>query len=363
MSTWKELRDNPRLFEIYKQRTEIIKLVRQFFWSKEFFETDVPVAVKFPSQEPYLHFIPLTIHDPVGKEEYMYLTTSPEFSLKKLLAAGFSNIFSITKCFRDYEEFGRTHNTEFTMIEWYRAPGMLVQIMDDTEELFKFVGKSLGKNIVEFNSKKISITESWERVTMKELWKKYVGVDLDGYLEIEKLRNLVQELGYQIEKSDLYEDLFFKIFLNKIEPYLGVERPTFVYEYPRQLCSLSRVSERDARYAERFELYVGGLEVANAFGELTDAIEQRKRLEEDRELRKKLDKEVWDVDEDFIQALESGIPSLHNIQPAFAAASARHGRKASGIALGIDRMVVLFTGAHDINEVIFGSIADQVTEK
>jgi lysyl-tRNA synthetase class 2 len=275
----------------------------------------------------------------------MYLTTSPEFSLKKLLAAGFTRVFFITKCFRDFEEFGHTHNTEFTMIEWYRAPGTYQQIMDDTEELFQFVGKNLDTSEVIFNDRKIPIMKSWERITMKELWQKYVGVNLDEYLEIEKLKNLVSELGYQVDETDLYEDLFFKIFLNKIESQLGMERPVFVYEYPRQLCSLSNICSHDTRYAERFELYVGGLEVANAFGELTDAVEQKKRLTEDRELRQKLGKENWEVDEDFIRALTSGIPT------------------AGGIALGIDRMVVLFTGAHDINEVIYGSIADQFGEK
>jgi lysyl-tRNA synthetase class 2 len=345
MSTWKELKDNPRLLEIYKKRSEIIKLVRQFFWSREFLETDVPIAVRYPSQEPYLHFIPINIHDQYGKEERLYLTTSPEFSLKKLLATGLPKIFSITRSFRDFEEFGKTHNTEFTMIEWYRAPGMYYEIMDDVEGLFRFIGTHLQKEHVGFNGVKIQIMESWERITMKELWQKYVGVDLDEYLEIEQLKNLIRERGYQVEEADAYEDLFFKIFLNEIEPHLGKERPTFVYEYPRVLCSLSRVCEHDDRYAERFELYVAGLEVANAFGELTDPDEQEKRLEEDRALRKKLGKDLWKVDRDFIGALASGVPS------------------AAGIALGIDRMVVLFTQARDINEVIFGSIADQLSEK
>lgn len=345
MSTWKELKDNPRLLEIYKKRSEIIQLVRQFFWSREFLETDVPIAVRYPSQEPYLHFIPINIHDPHGKEERLYLTTSPEFSLKKLLAAGLPKIFSITRCFRDFEEFGKTHNTEFTMIEWYRAPGTYFDFMDDTEQLFKFVGKNLKKEAVEYAGKKIVITEPWERMTMKKVWQKYVGVDLDEYLEIEHLRNLVQERGFNVGEADLYEDLFFKIFLNEIEPHLGIERPIFVYEYPTQLCSLSQKCAHDPRYAERAELYIGGLELANGFGELLDTVEQKQRLEEDRELRKKLNKETWDVDKDFIAALGSGIPA------------------AGGIALGIDRMVVLFTGAHDINEVIFCSIADQFSEE
>lgn len=341
MSTWKELHDNPRLLAIYKKRTEIIKLVREFFWSQDFMETDVPIAVRFPSQEPYLHFIPITIHDPYGKEKKMYLTTSPEFSLKKLLAAGFQKIFYITKCFRDYEEFGVTHNTEFSMIEWYRAPGTYQDIMDDVEKLFQFIATKLNLTTVQFNNRAVPLMKPWERVTMKELWKEYGGVNLDEYLELASLQRLAAEHGYQVDEKDQYEDVFFKIFLNEIEPHLGLERPTIVYDYPASLCSLSKVCSHDERYSERFELYIGGLEMANAFGELLDPVEQGRRLQEDQALRRKLNKETWEIDPDFIAALAEGIPS------------------AGGIALGIDRMVVLFTGARDINEVIFGSIGDQ----
>lgn len=346
MSTWFDLKENPRLNDIYRTRVAIIRAIREFFWSKDFLETDTPLAVRYPGQEPYLHPVPITIHDQSGQEVNLHLITSPEFSLKKLLAAGFEKIFSITKCFRDYESFGGTHNTEFTMIEWYRAPGVLTEIMDDTEALFKVIGKQLGKTSVKHESREVVITEVWERKTMKQLWQEHIGVDLDEYLESEPLKELVKSRGLQVGIEDEYEDLFFKLFLNFIEQKLGMEKPIFVYDYPKRMSSLSKTCAHDSRYAERFELYIGGLEIANAFGELTDPVDQKQRLEADKELRSKLGKEVWDVDPEFIKAL--------------AAINAEDLPGVSGIALGVDRMVGLFTKAHDINEVIYQSISDQL---
>jgi len=342
VSTWKELKDNPRLKEIYQKRTEIIRLTREFFWSQNFIETDTPVAVKLASQEPYLHPVELKIHDPYGKEEHFYLHTSPEFALKKLLAGGFSHIFEISKCFRDYEEFGGTHNTEFTMLEWYRSPGVMEEFMNDTENLFKYISQKLQVTSCKYQEKKVSIVEDWERKTMKELWKEYVGVNLDNYLTIEEIKKLAESKNYVVEKEAAYEDVFFKIFLNEIEPYLGIEKPLFVYNYPGVMCSLSENCDDDVRYGKRAELYIAGLEIANGFGELVDATLQKEKLLQDQKLRNKLGKKVWDIDEDFISALESGIP------------------KSAGIALGVDRMVLLFTAAHDLNEVIFGSVSDQL---
>lgn len=357
MSTWRELSDNPRLKKIYEERSVIIRAIREFFWQNGFLETDTPLAVRLPGQEPYLNPVPVMLHDPAGKGEQFYLITSPEFSLKKLLAAGFSQIFSLTKCFRDFESFGGTHNTEFTMIEWYRAPGTYQDFMDDMEALFKYVGKKLQVENLKFKNYLIKVDQPWERVSMKEIWQQYVGVNLDECLATEALAKFIQSKGCAVSASDAYEDLFFKIFLNEIEPHLGLERPLFVYDYPAQLASLSRLCEHDPRYAERVECYIGGLELCNGFGELLDANEQKRRLETDQALRAKLGKETWLIDEDFIAALPAAAA-----RAAPAGGIARHSSagEAAGVALGVDRMVLLFTGAEDINEVIFQSISDQL---
>ncbi|MFA5127738.1 MAG: EF-P lysine aminoacylase EpmA [Patescibacteria group bacterium] len=339
---WSDLKNNPRLKKYYDTRINITKLIREFFWSQNFLEAETPIAARLPGQEPYLNPIPVDFHEPNGAAAKMYLQTSPEFALKKLLAAGYEKIFQIFKCFRDYEQFGGNHNTEFTMIEWYRAPGTLENIMDDTENLFKYVAEKLKIFVVEYKDKKVNITGEWERMTMREVWKIYAGVELNDYLTNEKMAELVHERGLVADANDEYEDLFYKIFLNEIETNLGMEKPIMIYDYPEQMCSLSRLSKNDPRYAERFELYIGGLELANAFGELTDAVDQKKRLEADKLKREQLGKETWPVDPDFINAIKE----LDNAP-------------AAGTALGIDRMAMLFTGANDINEVIFQAMGDE----
>lgn len=342
MSTFSELKNNPRLKEIYSKRLEILRLIRDYFWSQNFVEAETPIALRLPGQEPYLNPIPVEIIDPYQQPFRFYLRTSPEFALKKLLAAGWEKVFEISKCFRNVESFGGTHNPEFTMVEWYRAPGSYLNIMDDTEHLFRYVGQKLNVEKLKYKNTTIEYLNSWDRVSVKDLWKQYLQVNLDDYLEMENLKQLTKNRGWSVDENDAYEDLFYKIFLNEIEPHLGIKKPIFVYDYPAQMCSLSRLCASDDRYAERFELYIGGLELANAFGELTDAQTQKVNLESDNNLRVQLGKEVWPVDADFIGALESGIPP------------------AGGIALGVDRMVVLFTGARDINEVIFQSVHDQL---
>ena len=342
MSTFGELKNNPRLKDIYIKRLEILRLIRDYFWSQNFVEAETPIALRLPGQEPYLNPMSVEILDPYQAPFKFYLRTSPEFALKKLLAAGWERVFEISKCFRNIESFGGTHNPEFTMIEWYRAPGSYLDIMDDTENLFKYIGKKLNIQKLKYKNNEIEYLVDWDKMSVKDLWNKYIQVNLDDYLDIENLKILVQKRGWNVETTDMYEDLFYKIFLNEIEPNLGINKPIFIYDYPAQMCSLSRLCEKDKRYAQRFELYIGGLELANAFGELVDHKAQRINLEKDRELRVQLGKEVWSIDEGFIEALEAGIPS------------------AGGIALGVDRMVVLFTGARDINEVIFQSVHDQI---
>ena len=341
MSTWNDLKSNPRLKEIYQTRLQIERLIREFFWSQDFSEASTSVAVLLPGQEPYLNPVSVEFQNPLNEKYKFYLRTSPEFALKKLLAAGFEKVFEMGKCFRNDESFGGIHNTEFTMIEWYRSPGTYWDFMQDSEELFKFIGQKLGIEKLRYKNKEINYLENWDRLSVKELWQKYLGVNLDDYLELKKMKELVLQCGFQVSETDKYEDLFYKIFLNEIENNLGLERPVFVYDYPAQMCSLSQLCE-DMRYSQRAELYIGGLELANGFGELVDSETQKDNLENDKKLRTELGKETWEVDKDFIAALESGI------------------KPAGGIALGVDRMVVLFTGALDINEVIFQSVADQL---
>jgi len=337
VSTFIELQSNPRLKKMFDTRIQIIRLIREYFWGCDFKEVTTPATVVCADQEPHLNPIAVSFHDERGAASQFFLQTSPEYAMKKLLGAGYDKIFQICPCWRDYEESGHTHNVEFTMIEWYRRPGDYQEIMTDIEQLFKFVAEKL-KIVKLLNCR---IVSEWERISIKELWQKHVGVNLDDYLDVEKMSGLVRGLGYQVNADDDFNDLFYKIFLNKIERSLGMEKPVVVFDYPIQMAALARPCAHDARYAERFEVYINGLELANAFGELTDSVAQAKRFEEERQERIRLSKSAIPIDKELISALES-IPM------------------AAGIALGVDRMVMVFTEAKNINEVIFGTVKDQI---
>jgi len=339
MSNWLEIKDNPRLKQAYDTRLKIIRLIRQFFEARGFAEVDTPIAVRCPDIEPHLNLVGAVLHDETGAAENFYLHTSPEYGMKKLLAAGYDKIFQISHCFRDFEESGDTHNPEFSMLEWYRAPGDYKEIMDDTQALFKFIGQALGKTKIG-DKNQTDIAGEWERVSMKELWQRYLNVNLDEYLTENKIRALSGELGYVMSPKDDFCDLFFKIFLNKIEPHLGIERPTIVYNYPAQMAALARLSPTDSRYAQRFELYAGGLEVGNAFGELTDSGEQEARFLTEQAQRKQMGKPVPEIDKELINALKY-VPT------------------AAGIAVGVDRLAMLFAGVKSLKEVMFQTAREQ----
>jgi lysyl-tRNA synthetase class 2 len=307
--------------EFLEKRSDIIKNIRLFFWSKNFKEVETPNIVALPGQEPYLYPIGLYVCNEKNKKHKAYLHTSPEYTMKKMLASGFTNIFSICKCFRNNESFGGNHNPEFTMLEWYRVNTDFYKIMDDVEDLFKYISK----DIKSFEFKK------FKRIHMRDLWKEYVGVNLDNYLEREKMFELCKAKNYNPETDESYEDLFYRIFLNKIEPKL-IE-PTIVHHYPALMSALAKLSSKDTNYAERFEVYINGIELANAFSELTSKEEQLKRLKEEQELRTKLGKEVYDIDMDFVESLE--------FMP-----------ECAGIALGIDRFVQILLGCQNIDGVL-----------
>ncbi|MDP2692641.1 MAG: EF-P lysine aminoacylase EpmA [bacterium] len=295
-------------------RASIIKKIREFFWSQNFIEVETPNILALPGQEPYLSPMKLVIHNERGEKKNAYLHTSPEYAMKKMLASGFQNIFSICKCYRNNESFGGEHNPEFTMLEWYRVGVDFNSIMDDVEMLFNYISDEK----IEF-----------ERLHMRDLWDRYVGINLDNYLDKDKMFPLCVEKGFLPSMEESFEDLFYRIFLNLIEPNLKGYK--IIHHYPAQMAALSKFT--DDGYAERFEVYINGLEIANAFSELTDAGEQRKRLEEERKLRIKMKKDVYDIDLDFIEAVGK-LP------------------KCAGIALGVDRLVQVLLGCKNIDDVL-----------
>jgi lysyl-tRNA synthetase class 2 len=306
-------------------RAAILRLIREFFWSRGFLEMDPPALVKFPGQEPNLSPMALTIHNERGDAYGAHLHTSPEYAMKKLLAAGFEHIFALGKVYRDYESFGGTHNPEFTMIEWYRANADMTAIMDDCEALFAFVAEKTGIGGI--------AAQPWQRIHMNDAWTLYAGVPLNECLDKDALLAVCRSKGYAPAADERYEELFYRIFLNDIEPKLGLNGPVILHHYPAAMAALARLSPADPRYAERFEVYVNGVELANCFSELTDAVEQRTRLESEREERRRGGKAVFGIDDAFVDAVS-------------------HMPPAAGIALGVDRMVQTFASCQNIDAVL-----------
>ena len=278
---------------ILELRGDVLAAVRQFFRERGFREVETPLLVRSPGMEPHLRAVA------VGPR---YLITSPEYHMKRLLAAGVERIFQIVRCFRE-DERGRHHAREFTMLEWYRAGSVYEAIMEDCEQL-------LGALVPLHHGTAGLLDAPFERLTVAEAFSRHG--DLDPFA--------------------LSEDEFFRALVELVEPALGRARPTILYEWPARYAALARLKPSDARVALRFELYAGGLELANAFDELCDAVEQRRRLLDEQAQRRERALEVYPIDERFLAAVGAMPPS-------------------AGIALGLDRLVMVLAGARDIREV------------
>ncbi len=327
--------------ERMNMRMKIMKRIRSFFDERGFWETETPMMVRLPGMEPYLDVFQTEFFR-VGKEikeqvgEPMFLITSPEYAMKKLLVGGYEKIFQLTRSFRNKEFAADLHNPEFTILEWYRAFASYEEIMEDTQALVQDLARFVhGESYVVSNGRKVDVGGVWPRLKVIEAFEKYAGIAPKDFENPERMREIALEKGYTVTPETNDDDVFFLIFLNEIEPNLGIDAPVFLYEYPARMAALSKKCEHDSRYAERVEAYVGGIELCNGFTELNDAEEQEKRLMLEREERKKLGKDVYDVDQSFVAALQFGMPP------------------SSGIALGVDRLIMLLTGAKSIEDVLF----------
>ena len=319
-----------------------VRAIREYFQSLGFLEVNTPALQRSPGLEPHLHAFATELVHPIQRVRLsLYLHTSPEFAMKKLLVGGFEKIFQIAQVFRNGER-SHTHHPEFSMLEWYRAGASYQQIMEDCEGLIRSVVRSVQgeTGVLRWQGRSATVSEPFEKISVVQAFQKYAGIDLlaclDGLDPSDgPIRRACESIGISTAKDDRFEDIFFRIFLEKIEPHLGIQRPTFVYDYPISMAALSRPKESDPRFAERFELYICGMELANAFGELTDPVVQRERFEKDMQLKERLYGYRYPIDEDFLAALEEGLPEC------------------SGIALGVDRLMMLVVGASSINDVLW----------
>jgi len=338
MKTWQLLKQNPSLWHRYFLREKVIKEIRSFFDTQGFHEVETPTLIAYPAAESYLEVFKTELLDRARKPTPMYLSTSPELALKKLLVAGIGNCYAMTKSFRNTETGDDLHTPEFTILEWYRVGATYLDIMSDCENLLLYVTKRTFPTMqqsastqrgecnnvtISYNNLKNDLTPPWERISIKKAFQKWAHVDLEEFFNKEKALMIAISKGYSVSKHNTWEELYNQIFLNEIEPHLGIDRPTIVYDFPSEVAALSKKKDDDPRFAERFELYIGGLELGDCYTELTDWKEQENRFKKEINKIKKLGKIKYEYDHDFIEALKAGLPA------------------SAGIAMGVDRLLML----------------------
>jgi lysyl-tRNA synthetase class 2 len=286
-----------------RARANILQAIRLFFIHEGYLEVETPHRIPAPAPESHIDAVP---------SGSWFLHTSPELCMKRLLAAGYEKIFQICRCWREGER-GSQHTPEFTLLEWYRANSDYLGLMEECEALIQRVASTLGlSETLRYHGQTIELSPPWERISVDDAFQRYAHIPM---------------------KKALAEHCFDEIMVEEIEPHLGRSKPTFLYDYPGERAALARLKKKDPSLAERFELYIGGLELANAFSELIDAEEQRKRFLSEQSYRRSLSKLSYPLPEKFLKELEAMPP-------------------AAGIALGVDRLVMVMLDAHTIDDVV-----------
>jgi lysyl-tRNA synthetase class 2 len=292
------------LLETAELRAKAFGAIRSFFEARGFLEVDTPSIVPCPGLD--VHLSAFEVRDPRGRL-VGWLATSPEYQMKRLLSAGAKRIYQLGRTFRA-EEQGSHHEREFTMLEWYRANATSEDVIRDTQDLVIFLSDALGGNV----EASVELTQPWERLTVEEAVRRHAGTDLHALAED--------------------PDRFFLTWAETVQPGLGRERPVVVTDWPASMASLAKIKPNGM--ADRFEVFIGGIEVCNGFGELTDPEEQRKRFARDQAERRAAGAPVYPIDERFMDSLERGMP------------------ESGGNALGVDRLLMLLTGADSVQAVM-----------
>ncbi len=320
-------------------RNRITAAVRAWFGAQDFVEVETAILQTSPGNEAHLHAFATELIASDEKRTPLYLHTSPEFAAKKLLAAGERRLFTFARVFRNRER-GALHHPEFTMLEWYRANEPYAALIGDCAALLATAAETAGAKCFSYRGRDADPFAKPERLTVAEAFRRYAHVDLLATLDNrEALAAAAKGQGIRVADDDTWADVFSRVLSERIEPNLGIGRATVLDEYPVLEAALARPAAHDPRVAERFELYVCGVEIANAFGELNDPAEQRRRFESEMVEKERVHGERYPLDEDFLAALGSMPP-------------------ASGIALGFDRLVMLATGAPRIEQVLWTPVVD-----
>ncbi|ALK10742.1 EF-P lysine aminoacylase EpmA [Blastochloris viridis] len=324
-------------------RSRIVSALRAWFKDEDFVEVETPALQVSPGNELHLHAFSTEIIATDGRRADLHLHTSPEFACKKLLAAGEPRLFTLARVFRNRERTA-LHHPEFTMLEWYRANVPYTVLMDDCAALLAAAARAAGVVRFSWRGATADPFAPPERLTVAAAFARHAGIDLIATLDgtsgnRDALAAAAAARGVAVAADDSWSDVFTRVMAERIERRLGFERATILTDYPIPEAALARPKPEDGRLAERFELYVCGVELANAFGELTDPAEQRRRFTADMAAKQRLYGTAVPIDEDFLAALA--------LMP-----------EAAGIALGLDRLVMLATGAPHIEHVLWAPVAD-----
>jgi elongation factor P--(R)-beta-lysine ligase len=317
-------------------RSRIVAALREWFAARDFVEVETSSLQVSPGNETHLHAFATDLVSPGGTPGRRYLRTSPEFACKKLLSAGEPRIVEFARVFRNRER-GALHAPEFTMLEWYRARAPYEALTQDCAAIIAVAAKAAGTQRLTFRGREIDPFAPPEFLTVVEAFARYAGIDLTVSLspaDRERFAASATAAGIRLAADDTWGDIFSRVLVERVEPRLGLGRATVLYEYPATLSALARPKASDPRLAERFELYACGVELANGFGELADPVEQRRRLGAEMAEKERIYGERYPLDEDFLAALAEMPP-------------------AAGVALGLDRLVMLATGAPHIDHVMW----------
>jgi len=316
------------LWENMRVRAAVLDAVRDFFRDENFLFVDTPTLVRASAQEEHIQLF-ATEYQGDKEQEQLYLAPSPELYMKRLLGVGFEQIYQISRSYRN-GEMGPQHNPEFTLIEWYRAYASYEEIMTDVENLVvHVVGSVLGQSSVVRERREIGLQPPWERLSVRDAFARWAAIDLDACGDVESLFHRARVLGYDsARREDSWEDLYHKILLERVEPELAKLGAVHLFDYPRQLAALAKLKGGDPTVAERTEAYLGGVELSNGYTELNDPAQQRERFV------RGVQAGGAPADEAFLVAMERGIPP------------------AGGVALGLDRLVMIVAGASCLDEVI-----------
>jgi elongation factor P--(R)-beta-lysine ligase len=321
-----------------------LTFIRRWFCARRFIEVQPAALQASPGNETHLHGFKTALVLPDGSTHDAYLHTSPEFAMKKLLTAGERQIFSLSSAFRNRERTA-LHAPEFGMLEWYRAEASLERLVDDCAAVIALAAHIAGAKVFAYRGREASPFDPPERITTRDAFRRFAGIDLYdslstiGDADTEVFARQAADRGIRVAPDDDWSDIFSRILTERVEPNLGIGRPTVLYAYPASEAALAQISSDDPRIAERFEFYCCGVELANAFHELRDPVEQRRRFAASMEKQQLIFGVSHPVDEDLLAALA-------------------HMPDASGVALGFDRLIMLATGAKRVESVQWTPVFD-----